>query len=349
MLSPAGPAINYAESSDGAKIAYSVTGAGMPLVFMPNPPASHIAFDWHIRERREFFEILSSDNTLVRYDCRGAGFSDAAVEDLSLEAHLADLLAIVDELGLESFALYAAFYAGPVAIRFAATHPGRVSHLVLFHSFARAEDYLRKPQLRVLTALIPQDWQLFTQAYEHTLIGWSEGVRAAERARLIQNTISPQRYQASFQEVARFDATENLSQLRMPTLVLRRDGFEPVDSEMTRSLASSIPNSHLRVLNGVSGSLFLGDAKNCAHVLNSFMHEGEVSGDADELAGGFGMTKRETEVLKLLSVGLRSKEIAQQVGLSVHTVERHIANIYRKIGANGRADAASFAVKHHLV
>jgi DNA-binding NarL/FixJ family response regulator len=58
---------------------------------------------------------------------------------------------------------------------------------------------------------------------------------------------------------------------------------------------------------------------------------------------------RETEVLTLVASGNSNKEIAQELSLSVHTVQRHVANIYNKIGARGRADATAYALRHRLL
>jgi DNA-binding CsgD family transcriptional regulator len=61
-----------------------------------------------------------------------------------------------------------------------------------------------------------------------------------------------------------------------------------------------------------------------------------------------GLTPREVEVLGLIASGLSNAGIAEQLVLSVATVERHISNIYGKIGARGRADATSYAIGHGL-
>jgi non-specific serine/threonine protein kinase len=62
-----------------------------------------------------------------------------------------------------------------------------------------------------------------------------------------------------------------------------------------------------------------------------------------------GLSPREIEVLRLLARGRMSREIADALVLSVRTVERHITNIYAKIGARGRADATAFAIEHGLL
>jgi LuxR family transcriptional regulator, maltose regulon positive regulatory protein len=64
-----------------------------------------------------------------------------------------------------------------------------------------------------------------------------------------------------------------------------------------------------------------------------------------------GLTRREVEVLSLLAAGKSNQEIASILFLSVRTVERHISNIYRKIGASGivaRASATAFAIEHNF-
>jgi DNA-binding CsgD family transcriptional regulator len=69
---------------------------------------------------------------------------------------------------------------------------------------------------------------------------------------------------------------------------------------------------------------------------------------ADGDGGPDGLTTRETEILTLLAAGRSSKEIADDLVLSARTVERHIANVYAKIGAHGRAEATAYAIDHGL-
>jgi DNA-binding CsgD family transcriptional regulator len=59
-----------------------------------------------------------------------------------------------------------------------------------------------------------------------------------------------------------------------------------------------------------------------------------------------GLTGREAEILRLLAGGRTNREIADTLVLSVHTIERHLANAYRKIGARNRAEATAFALRN---
>ena len=61
----------------------------------------------------------------------------------------------------------------------------------------------------------------------------------------------------------------------------------------------------------------------------------------DSLLGG--LTEREAQVLRMVASGDTNREVAEELILSIRTMERHIGNIYSKIGARGRADATVFA------
>jgi DNA-binding NarL/FixJ family response regulator len=60
------------------------------------------------------------------------------------------------------------------------------------------------------------------------------------------------------------------------------------------------------------------------------------------------LTAREKEVLRLIAQGRSNLQIADELVLSVRTVERHITNLYAKIGAHGKAEATAYALRHGL-
>lgn len=78
------------------------------------------------------------------------------------------------------------------------------------------------------------------------------------------------------------------------------------------------------------------------------LNAGLVERDSSEGALG-GLTKREIEVLKLLAEGLFNKEIAYKLNISERTVKNHVSNIFKKINASDRTQAAVFAIKNNLV
>jgi non-specific serine/threonine protein kinase len=78
---------------------------------------------------------------------------------------------------------------------------------------------------------------------------------------------------------------------------------------------------------------------------------GECSAEAPVPSGDTvpdGLTARELEVLRLVASGRSNREIADELVLSVRTIERHVTNLYAKIGARGKADATAYAFRHGL-
>ena len=73
------------------------------------------------------------------------------------------------------------------------------------------------------------------------------------------------------------------------------------------------------------------------------LQEGAVPQDART-----GLTPREAEVLRMVAGGSSNQQIATELVLSPRTVERHIANVYAKLGARNRADATAYALRHDL-
>ena len=92
---------------------------------------THLEFDRESPVWRHRLDGLAEGRTVIRYDERGCGLSDRNVEDLSLEARLADLEAVVDAAGCDQVDLLGMSQGGPVAVAYAARHQERVAHLVL--------------------------------------------------------------------------------------------------------------------------------------------------------------------------------------------------------------------------
>ncbi len=61
------------------------------------------------------------------------------------------------------------------------------------------------------------------------------------------------------------------------------------------------------------------------------------------------LTKRELEVLKLLSIGMYNKEVAENLEISERTVKNHVSNIFKKLEVTDRTQAAVFAIRNNLI
>jgi class 3 adenylate cyclase len=269
------PRIQYAKTKDGVSIAYWTLGEGMPMVFMPTLPFSHARQEWQWPGYRALYERLMQGRKLVRYDNRGCGLSDRDVSDYSLDAHLLDLEAVVDRVGLERFALFAPFIAGPPGIAYAARSPQRVSHLILWASYAKASDYYGLPQVKAMRKLRDEDWETYTEAAAHAGTGWSEPEEAGRFAAFMRHSITQETMQAVYREMERIDVSDILGNVEAPTLVMHPDRapYPPVD--LARGLASGIPDARLVVLEDTPLLPWAGDLQAMIRAIDEFLGEGE--------------------------------------------------------------------------
>ncbi len=360
------PSSQYATTADGVSIAFSTLGEGEPLIYLVGGPWNHIEL-WEVPECRWWYERLARDRMLVRYDVRGTGLSEREVIDFSLDARVLDLEAVLDRLGIDRFNLFAAADAGPVAITYAVRHPERVSRLLLWCSFARAAD-ISSPRIRAWRGLIDQDWELMTDTCVQIALGWSGGNVGHSAAEHLRESVTRDVAKASLAATDSVNVTALLQHVQQPTLVLHRPGIPWLPVDVARGLASRIPRARLSLLEGESTAPYLGDTEAAARAIEEFLDtedapsaQGEpgVSGipsiefqAAQEHLGAVasdGLTAREIQVLRLVAGGQTNSEIADELVLSIRTVERHIANIYGKIGARGRADATAYALTRALV
>jgi class 3 adenylate cyclase len=269
------PRIQYAQTADGVSIAFWTLGEGMPLVHMPRHLFSHIELEWQFPEIRRWYERLAEKRMLVRYDGRGSGLSQRKVADFSLDSWVLDLEAVVDRLRLEAFALLGVVRTGPVVIAYAARHPERVSHLLLWCTQARSSDVLQSPQAQGLLALMDQDWGLFTETAAHVVMGWSEGEPARRFAAFMRESITQDAVRAAYRSILEFDVTALLPQVKAPTLVLHRRQVAYPEVDVASRLASGIPDARLALLEGTSLATYLGDMDAVLAAIDEFLREGE--------------------------------------------------------------------------
>ena len=61
------------------------------------------------------------------------------------------------------------------------------------------------------------------------------------------------------------------------------------------------------------------------------------------------LSKRETEIVKMVAAGLRNKEIAMKLSIGEGTVKTHLHTIYEKLGVHGRVELTTYAIEHGLI
>jgi class 3 adenylate cyclase len=278
------PRIQYAKTTDGVSIAFWTMGEGMPLVHTPFT-FSHIQMEWQFPEMRRWYERLAEKRKLIRYDVRGAGLSDGDI-GAARDTLLLDIDALADRLRVERFALMGAAHYGPVAIAYAAEHPERVSHLILWAAYARPSDWTQSSTVQAVRALIDKDWTFYTEAAAHALLGWSEGEPARRYAALIRESTTQEGMRRSIAAASKFDVADLLSQVMSPTLVFHRRQLPVPSVEVARGLASHIPDARLVLLEGESPPPYLGDSEAVLAAIDEFLGQGEEAAPAAELPEG---------------------------------------------------------------
>ncbi len=269
------PRIRYAQTTDGFSVAFWALGDGRALVEMPPIPFSHLQLEWQLPELRRWFERLGHKRRLVRYDNRGTGLSQREPIDFSLDASVMDLEAVVDRLELDGFAVLAPANSGPVAIAYASRHPDRVSHLILWCTYARGVDFFDNSQSQALRAVVDKDWPLFTEAVAHGRMGWSEGEPAHRFAALIREAVTQEAQRALMDARREVDTRPLLPKIKAPALVLHRREYSWVDISSARELASRIPDAQFVLLEGSSLAPYLGDTDSVLSAIAEFLGEGE--------------------------------------------------------------------------
>jgi pimeloyl-ACP methyl ester carboxylesterase/DNA-binding CsgD family transcriptional regulator len=345
------PRIQYARASDGVTVAYTVHGTGPTMIWLPPVPFSNVVAQWRIPLLRAAYEALGRHLRVVLYDGRGTGQSQRDVEDLGLDAMIRDLEAVVASARLGRFALFGYYHSCLLAIAYAAAHPRQVSHLILFGGAARGWDAMAPAETQALLTLIERDWDLFTDAAAHAWLGWSAGETGRLMADAFRTATTPAAARSMLRIAGDTDVSSDLARIQVPALVLHRQGERQIPVDVSRQLATALPNGTLRELPGSTATLFVEDLEGDIRVIVDFLTDGAQRSPSppSRQRSSDTLTPRELEVLRLVAGGETNAEVARRLGLSVHTIERHLANVYPKIGARGRSDATAYAVRRGIV
>jgi class 3 adenylate cyclase/pimeloyl-ACP methyl ester carboxylesterase len=250
--------IRFCTSSDGVGIAYAVVGEGSPLVKAANW-LNHLEFDWQSPIWRHVFAELSRDHQLVRYDERGNGLSDWDVEDISFEAFVRDLEAVVDAAGLDRFALFGISQGCPVSIAYAVRHPERVSKLVLYGGYtlgwAKRTAGERERGI-AMTELVRQGWgqdnPAFRQMFTSQMMPGATPEHMEWFNDLQRHTTSPENAGRLRMALGEIDVVSLLPKVSTPTLVLHVRGDEVAPFEGGREMDAMIPGGRFVPLEGVN-------------------------------------------------------------------------------------------------
>ena len=350
------PQIRFCKAADGVRIAYATTGRG-PAMIEVATWLNHVEYDWKSPIWNARLVELTRNYTLTRYDGRGCGLSDQNPNNLTFDDLVADLEAVVESSGVKQFVLLGCCQGGPVAIAYAARHPERVSHLVLYGAYARGK-LNRSPspqdidEAETMLKLVELGWgrdnPAFRQVYTALLIPDSKPEQYDWFLDMQRMTISPQNVVRLMRALDCIDISARLPDISSPTLVLHARDDRRVPFAEGHLIAHSIPNAEFVPLDSRNHLLlehqpawrqfldemarFVGEHRAAGHTETEFLE----------------LTAREREVLDLIARGLDNAQIAKSLSLSEKTVRNHINSIFGKLGTPNRAQAIVRARKAGL-
>jgi pimeloyl-ACP methyl ester carboxylesterase/DNA-binding CsgD family transcriptional regulator len=344
------PEVRFCTASDGVKLAYTISGGGPPIVRAQHW-FTHLEHDWNNPAVRPWTEDLARRYLLLRFDQRGTGLSDREVPEISLEAHVRDLEAVVDAARFERFALLGLSQGAAFAIAYAARHPERVSHLVICGGFARGWARRSLPpevleQMETLVKLIEFGWGTndpsFRQVFATQFMP-DAGLDAIHAFNdLMPLTASARTAATIFRTNSMLDVQAEARMIRCPTLVLHARGEMRIPFEEGRIIAGLIPGSRFVPLE-TRNHLMMQDEPAWRHFLEALAAFYPPAGSAPG-AGAFpALTSREREVLNLIAQGLDNAQIAARLDLSEKTVRNNITHIFDKLGVENRPQAIVLA------
>lgn len=272
--------IRFCTNAEGHTLAYARTGQGPPLVIPPGW-VSHLVHQWDLPGTQAFFTKLARHHTLIFFDKHGTGLSDRNRTDFSLQKDVRDLEAVIQAAGLARLSLFSFSMAGATAIAYAARHPEQVEKLVLYGTFATGADVADKAMQASIISLVRANWGIGAN-----LLAWlfvpeesndpDTGLKLSLFQRKAASAETAARLLEMFYEL---DVAPLLPELRMPVLVMHRQGDKAIPIDHGRRLAAGIPEARFLPLEGGIHFPWLGNTIDTLVPLMEFLRGQPLSQD----------------------------------------------------------------------
>ena len=331
--------LGRATTTDGTEVAYAVSGAGRPLVYVSGW-LSHLELSWEMTDERTFYESLAAGCRLVRYDRVGCGLSSATGRPPSLAFELEQLDAVVAAVGEEQVDLMGTSMGALVAVAWAAAHPDRVRRLVLYGGWADGTAVSPASARDHVLGLVAAHWGLGSDVLTDIFAPDSGAAARAAFAGYQRASSTAETARALLALSYELDVSALLPAIRVPTLVIHREGDRAAPVAQAEALARGIPGAELVVLPGRSHLPFAGDAQSVVAPIRRFL------GLRAARRGSRGLTARQREVAALISEGCTNREIAARLGIDERSAEGHVERIRERLGVRSRAQIAVWFTTH---
>ncbi len=283
------PETRYAKAGD-VHVAYQIVGEGPPDLVLVSTWFSHVEARWDFPGFAYYLRRLASFSRLISFDKRGIGLSDPVALDRLplLEEWMDDVRTVMDAASSARAVVMGANEGTLMAALFAATHPERVSALVLANATARpawAPDSplgVRPEVIDTLIETVDQTWgEGFTMAAVNpSVAGDDQAIRAW--GRFLRLSASPAVAAAVIRMIFELDVRAILPSIRVPTLVVsRRDAL--FTAEAGRAVAELIPGARFVEVPGADYGLAVGDVDVVIDEIEEFVTGTRPTHDVDRV------------------------------------------------------------------
>jgi pimeloyl-ACP methyl ester carboxylesterase/DNA-binding CsgD family transcriptional regulator len=343
--------IRYLKTRDGVRLAWAALGQGPTLVKAANW-LSHVTYDLESPVWRHWIEFLSQHFRLVRYDERGSGMSDWEVADLLPARWGEDLEAVIEASDPgEQFVLLGMSQGAAAAITYAVSHPGRISHLILYGGYSKG--WAHRPEsdgyrrYRAIVDLVHLGWgkdnPVFRQLFVAQFVPGATPDQFTWFNELCRRTTTPEIATRLLEARGNVNVRDLVPRVRVPTLVLHARHDEIVPFEAGKQLAAEIPNAEFVSLDS-RNHILLADEPAWPHFKDAvleFTGHPRAAGAEDPLLAK--LSVRERQILAAVVSGQSNSQIGAALFVSEKTVRNSLTKIFEKLGVHTRTQAAVLA------
>ncbi len=263
------PTTRYARSGELA-IAYQVHGSGDHDLLVNCSSASNVETVWTIPEAVRLFERLGRFARVIRYDRRDSGLSDPIKDDLTLEAHADDALAVMDAVDARRPVLMGSLDGARSLALLAATRPERVGGLIAFSPSPRG---VISPELAESAAYAITELTDFPGSLPELYAPqWAaDPVRNDRIKRYMQTSVTPRQAARLIRLALASNISGALPLIQVPTLVLHPRDQQLVHADDVREFTDLVPGARLREVPGDAAITWALDVELIADIIEEFV------------------------------------------------------------------------------
>jgi class 3 adenylate cyclase len=279
------PETRFARNGD-VHLAYQTVGSGPVDLLYVDAWVHHVEAVWDFPDFARLLRRLSSFSRLIHFDRRGTGLSDPVPLDRlpDVKTQVDDAVAVLDAAGSSEAAVVGANEGTLVAILLAARHPERCRSLVLFATTAQHQKAGGRPI---------EDMEAFIELVRTNQVSGNSGidVLAPSRAgdeRFDRDLARLQRLSVRAGAIGHYvrqsimsDVSGDLPAISTPTLILNRTGNRIVSTELSREVASMIPNARYVELPGTDHLIFSEGVDELIEEIEEFVTGARTGSDLD--------------------------------------------------------------------